>query len=304
MSEGQLFIGIDSGTQGTKAVVFSRELGKIIAEAYAEHHIIESQEGRREQEPGWWIEASTAVIGKVLKESNVSKQLIRAIGVSGQQHGMVALDLDGNVIRPAKLWCDTETSQQCIEITQEIGSSEKIIELIGNSIAAGFTASKILWLKNHEPENFLISRAMIRTGAVDFITEKVLHFSRGDRNVAVAIVLLVVACASAFINNTPVLVLFIPIVFGLSCDYDLSPSKLLIPVSYASILAEWFHSVEYEERLGTLAPLPNRAFVNALFVDLTDTLPDPEEARRLREALDGRADAGPLRSVLGLHSIS
>ena len=154
MSEGQLFIGIDSGTQGTKAVVFSREQEKIIAEAYAEHQIIETQEGRREQEPIWWLEASTAVIGKVLKESYVSKQLIRAIGVSGQQHGMVALDLDGNVIRPAKLWCDTETSQQCIEMTQKIGSAEKVIELIGNSIAAGFTASKILWLKNHEPENY------------------------------------------------------------------------------------------------------------------------------------------------------
>jgi D-xylulose kinase len=154
MPEDQLFIGVDSGTQGTKAVVFSREQGKIIAEAYAEHQIIETQEGQREQEPIWWIEAFTAVIGKVLKESYVSKQLIRAIGVSGQQHGMVALDLDGNVIRPAKLWCDTETSQQCIEMTQKIGSAEKVIELIGNSIAAGFTASKILWLKNHEPENY------------------------------------------------------------------------------------------------------------------------------------------------------
>jgi D-xylulose kinase len=154
MPEDQLFIGVDSGTQGTKAVVFSREQGKIIAEAYAEHQIIETQEGRREQEPIWWIEASRAVIGKVLKKSNVSKQLICAIGVSGQQHGMVAMDLDGNVIRPAKLWCDTETSQQCIEMTQKIGSAEKVIELIGNSIAAGFTASKILWLKNHEPENY------------------------------------------------------------------------------------------------------------------------------------------------------
>ena len=72
MREDQLFIGVDSGTQGTKAVVFSREQGKIIAEAYAEHQITETQEGRREQEPIWWIEASTAVIGKVLKKSYVS----------------------------------------------------------------------------------------------------------------------------------------------------------------------------------------------------------------------------------------
>ena len=84
---------------------------------------------------------------------------------------------------------------------------------------------------------FLLSRGMVRTGAVEFIVEKVLQYSRGSGNVAVVIVLLMVAGASAFINNTPVVALFIPIVLGLSCDYDISPSKLLIPVSYASILA-------------------------------------------------------------------
>ena len=84
---------------------------------------------------------------------------------------------------------------------------------------------------------FLISRGMIRTGAVDLVAEKVLHFSRGNRGAAVVIILLIVAVASAFINNTPVVVLFIPIVLGLSCQIEVSPSKLLIPVSYASILA-------------------------------------------------------------------
>ena len=84
---------------------------------------------------------------------------------------------------------------------------------------------------------FLISRGLIRTGAVEFIAESVLRFSRGNRNIAVVIILCVVACASAFINNTPVVVLFIPIIMGLSCDYNLSPSKVLIPISYASILA-------------------------------------------------------------------
>ncbi|MEE8397928.1 MAG: SLC13 family permease, partial [Desulfobacterales bacterium] len=84
---------------------------------------------------------------------------------------------------------------------------------------------------------FLLSRGMVRTGGVEYVVEKVLHYSRGNRNAAVTIVLLMVAGASAFINNTPVVALFIPIVLGLSCDYDISPSKLLIPVSYASILA-------------------------------------------------------------------
>ncbi len=150
----QLFIGIDSGTQGTKGVVFSREDGRILAEAYTDHQLIENIGGRREQEPGWWIEACTTVIGRLLKQSSVSKDMICAIGISGQQHGMVPLDARGEVIRPAKLWCDTETAPQCDQITKNIGSPEKVIELIGNSVAAGFTASKILWLKQHEPQSY------------------------------------------------------------------------------------------------------------------------------------------------------
>ncbi len=154
MPKDQLFIGIDSGTQGTKGVVFSREEGRILAEAYAEHQLIENIGGRREQKPEWWIEACTTVIGRLLKQSNVSRGMICAMGISGQQHGMVPLDARGEVIRPAKLWCDTETAPQCDQITENIGSRAKVIELIGNSVAAGFTASKILWLKQHEPESY------------------------------------------------------------------------------------------------------------------------------------------------------
>lgn len=84
---------------------------------------------------------------------------------------------------------------------------------------------------------FLISRAMIRTGAVGFIAQKVIEHSRGNTKVAMLLTLLIVGIASAFLNNTPVVVLFIPIILSLSCEYDLSPSKFLIPVSYASILA-------------------------------------------------------------------
>jgi di/tricarboxylate transporter len=84
---------------------------------------------------------------------------------------------------------------------------------------------------------FLISRGMIRTGAVGFIGEKVIHYSRGRVNLAMLMTLLIVAIFSAFINNTPVVVLFIPIITSLSCEFGFSPSKFLIPVSYASILA-------------------------------------------------------------------
>ena len=154
MKSDQLYIGIDSGTQGTKGVVFSREEGRVIAEAYADHQLIENAGGRREQEPGWWIDACSTVISQLLKQSNVSRDMVCAIGVSGQQHGMVPLDKNGQVIRPAKLWCDTETAPQCDQITARIGGPEKAIEQIGNSVAAGFTASKILWVKQNEPESY------------------------------------------------------------------------------------------------------------------------------------------------------
>lgn len=154
MTEDQLFIGIDSGTQGTKAIIFSRKSGKIIAEAYAGHQIIENNTGRREQNPDWWIEACTAVFTDLLGQNGINRKNVCAIGVSGQQHGLVALDAKDRVIRPSKLWCDTETSPQCDEITNQIGGPEKVISLIGNSIAPGFTASKILWLKQNEPQNF------------------------------------------------------------------------------------------------------------------------------------------------------
>jgi len=84
---------------------------------------------------------------------------------------------------------------------------------------------------------FLISKGMIRTGAVSFISQKVIEFSRGRPSLAVVVILVIVGFASAFINNTPVVVLFIPIVLSLSCELEVSPSKFLIPISYASILA-------------------------------------------------------------------
>ena len=98
---------------------------------------------------------------------------------------------------------------------------------------AGFASPAVITVGSM----FLISRGMIRTGAVGFISEKVIDYSRGKPGLAVFLILLIVGTASAFINNTPVVVLFIPIVLSLACELDFSPSKFLIPVSYASILA-------------------------------------------------------------------
>ena len=147
----QLFIGIDNGTQSTKCVVFSRELNKILAVASAPHDLIENDAGRREQDPKWWIDAATTALQQCLAAPGVNRNLVAAIGVSGQQHGCVPLDKDGLVLRTAKLWCDTETVPQCEQIIATVGSPKKVIAAIGNTVAAGFTASKVLWLKQNEP---------------------------------------------------------------------------------------------------------------------------------------------------------
>ena len=86
---------------------------------------------------------------------------MRGIGVSGQQHGFVALDETDQVIRPAKLWCDTATNAECEEIIAGLGGLDKTIEAVGNGVPAGFTASKILWLKKHEPENYARLRSVL-----------------------------------------------------------------------------------------------------------------------------------------------
>ncbi|SHO47864.1 xylulokinase [Desulfopila aestuarii] len=152
----QLYIGIDSGTQGCKVVVVSRSLGKVIAENSSPHTLMENERGGREQDPAVWVTALETALESALSQSLrlVKDGQVKAIGVSGQQHGFVPLDRDGQVIRPAKLWCDTETVPQCTTITERLGGEEATIAAIGNTIAAGFTASKILWLKENEPENY------------------------------------------------------------------------------------------------------------------------------------------------------
>ena len=82
------------------------------------------------------------------------KEEVLGIGVSGQQHGFVPMDKHGEVIRPAKLWCDTSTAKECEEIMERLGGSKATLKALGNAILPGFTASKILWLKKHEPKNY------------------------------------------------------------------------------------------------------------------------------------------------------
>lgn len=148
-----LFLGIDSGTQSVKAIVYDMDSKRVIADGRAPHSLLEGlPAGHMEQDPDSWTQAMDAAILQAL--ANVDRRAIKGIGVSGQQHGFVPLDEAGSVIRPAKLWCDTSTTEECGIITDALGGEGAAIEKIGNRILPGFTAPKILWLKRNEPENF------------------------------------------------------------------------------------------------------------------------------------------------------
>lgn len=150
-----LVIGIDSGTQSTKALVIDARSGKVLGAASKAYGLIDGLEpGAKEQHPEVWKEATATTIRQALRQAKAKKEEVRAIGVSGQQHGFVPLDKSGNVIRPAKLWCDTSTQKECDEITEALGGLKKTIKTLGNAVLPGFTAPKIKWLKNHEKKNF------------------------------------------------------------------------------------------------------------------------------------------------------
>src|SRR6516162_1354761 len=150
-----LYIGIDSATQSTKSIVLDLASGKIAASAQSSYELIPGlPPGHMEQDPKLWIDAVDQPIDSCLKQLGDQKDAVRAIGVSGQQHGLVVLNDSSKVIRPAKLWCDVSTAKQCQEIIEEFGGEPALIKLLGNTMLPGWTAPKILWLKQNEPQNY------------------------------------------------------------------------------------------------------------------------------------------------------
>ncbi len=144
----EYLIGIDLGTSGTKTVLFDTE-GNIVASALVEYPMYQPHNGWAEQDPADWRRAAFETLKTVTSKVDASK--IRGIGISGQMHGLVMLDEDGNVLRPSIIWCDQRTAAECEEITRRVGA-ERLIEITANPALTGFTASKIMWVKNHEPE--------------------------------------------------------------------------------------------------------------------------------------------------------
>ena len=145
------YLGLDCGTQSTKAVLRDSESGAAFAVGRAAHDVIERDDGTREQDPSWWIGAARSAISEAL---GVTRSEIAGIGVSGQQHGLVCLDVRGRPTRPAKLWNDTTTAAECLALTATLGGNERVLALTGNVFLPGYTAPKVAWLRAHEPEAY------------------------------------------------------------------------------------------------------------------------------------------------------
>ena len=145
-------IGIDLGTSATKTVLFDVE-GSIVASASYEYPMQQPHNGWAEQNPSDWYDAAITTLKKVVSESGVDSSDILSLGISGQMHGLVMLDEDCNVLRPSILWCDQRTGKECDELTEKLGR-DSLIKITANPALTGFTASKILWVKNNEPDIF------------------------------------------------------------------------------------------------------------------------------------------------------
>ncbi|ABC21055.1 xylulokinase [Rhodospirillum rubrum] len=148
-----MFLGIDCGTQGTKALILD-DSGAIRGVGHAAHRLIERESGAREQDPAWWVQAAIGAVKGALAEAGIDGSAVRALAFSGQQHGLVVLGKDGQPLRPAKLWNDTETAAQNAVLVERLGGAEAWGERLGIVPLTGYTVSKLLWLKDNEPEAF------------------------------------------------------------------------------------------------------------------------------------------------------
>lgn len=142
------YLGLDLGTTGLKALLVDPE-GRPLHAASHPLSLSAPEPAWAEQDPAQWIRAAETLLATLPK-----KHRVRRIGISGQMHSLVPLDEKGQVIRPAILWCDQRSSAQCLRAAEALGGEKRVIELVGNPIYAGFTLSKLLWLREEEPENY------------------------------------------------------------------------------------------------------------------------------------------------------
>jgi len=153
-------IGIDVGTGGSRAVLIDAA-GRLVASATVAHQAFVSlQTGWAEQDPRDWWRASAAAIRAAIAQSGVDAEEIKGVGLSGQMHGAVLLDERDEVLRPAIIWCDQRSTDQCRNLTSNVGA-RRLIELTCNPALTGFTLPKLLWVREHEPEKWQRVRSVL-----------------------------------------------------------------------------------------------------------------------------------------------
>jgi xylulokinase len=148
-----VYLGIDIGTSGTKTLAIDGK-GKILAQAMATYPAYHPKPLWSEQDPDDWWDATVKTVRAVVKQAKLKPADVKAIGLSGQMHGSVFLDKKNQVIRRALLWNDQRTAAECEEIEKRAGGRKQLIKMVANPALTGFTAPKILWLRNNEPKNF------------------------------------------------------------------------------------------------------------------------------------------------------
>ncbi|MFL9585270.1 xylulokinase [Stenotrophomonas sp. AB1(2024)] len=146
-----LVAGIDAGTQSLKVLVYDPARRSVVASTSTPLELASGADGSREQRPADWVAALHACFGAIPPSV---RSRIASLAVSGQQHGFVPLDAAGEVLAPAKLWCDTSTSAECAQIMDAAGGVAQTIALAGNPVLTGYTASKLPWTKTHRPDAY------------------------------------------------------------------------------------------------------------------------------------------------------
>jgi xylulokinase len=159
MSLKRYFLGIDVSTTGSKALLIDSS-GAVAATASAPHSLQTPKPLWSEQNPEEWWTASCAAVRQALSTAGVGGEAIAAVGLTGQMHGLVLLDTDGNALRPAILWNDQRTAAQCDEIRSRLGK-DRLIQITGNDALTGFTAPKILWVQQNEPAAYAKARHIL-----------------------------------------------------------------------------------------------------------------------------------------------
>ncbi len=149
MANASYFLGIDVSTTGAKALLVD-EQGQVVSSATTPLSLSTPQPLWSEQDPQEWWQGTANSIRQALAQAGATGEQVRAVGLTGQMHGLVLMDVQGRVLRPAILWNDQRTAAECEEITQKLGF-ERLLHITGNKALTGFTAPKILWVRNHEP---------------------------------------------------------------------------------------------------------------------------------------------------------